>query len=171
MKGQGWNDFENAANKGPVSFGIKVIVAVFILAAVAGGIGYVFGWFGEGAQVAQQQFGPKAALAKYEHFKDMSAQLDAFNATITANQARAKSIEDGYTVDGKLLPRTQWSRDDREAYNQIQTEVAGIKGAYNNLAAEYNADMAKFNYRFANQGDLPPGADKPLPREYKPYVN
>src|SRR5438552_735130 len=117
MRGQDWKDFENAADKGPVSFLIKCVVAAFILAAVIGGIGYVFGWFGETAQVAQQQFGPKAALAKYEHFKDMSAQLDAYRATIKANQERLKSIEEGYTVDGKVKPRGEWARDDRESYN------------------------------------------------------
>jgi hypothetical protein len=28
----------------------------------------------------------------------------------------------------------------------------------------------KFNWRFTNVGDMPPGATTPLPREYKPYV-
>jgi len=29
--------------------------------------------------------------------------------------------------------------------------------------------MAKFNWAFANVGELPKGADRPLPREFKPY--
>jgi hypothetical protein len=46
----------------------------------------------------------------------------------------------------------------------------GIKASYRTLAAEYNAAMAKFNYRFANAGDLPEGATEPLPREFATYA-
>ena len=42
---------------------------------------------------------------------------------------------------------------------------------HNQLCAEYNSAMSKFNYRFTNIGDLPEGATEPLPREYKPYIN
>jgi hypothetical protein len=66
-------------------------------------------------------------------------------------------------------PRKDWARDDREQYNTWQSEVSGVKAGYNTLAADYNAQMAKFNWSFANAGQLPKGADKPLPREYKPY--
>ena len=38
------------------------------------------------------------------------------------------------------------------------------------LAAEYNAQMAKFNWAFTNQGKLPAGATEVLPREFKPYT-
>jgi hypothetical protein len=69
------------------------------------------------------------------------------------------------------LERQKWPREDREQYNVWSSEVAGVKASYNSLAAEYNAAMAKFNWRFANAGDLPKGADKPLPREFKTYVN
>jgi hypothetical protein len=171
MKNHGWNDYEKAADKGPVSFGIKVIVGLFILTAVAGGLSYVFGWFGETAQVAQEQFGPRAVLQKYEQFKDQAAQLDAKMASIEVYEKGLKATE-AQMVDGagKALPKAQWPRDEREAYNQRATEIAGLKASFNKLAADYNANMAKFNYAFANQGTLPQGADKPLPREYKPYI-
>ncbi len=129
-------------------------------------VGHVVGIIGETAQVAHDEFGPKAALEKYEHFKDVSAQLDAKVADIQVYESRVKALTEQYSG----VPRAQWTRDDRENYNQWTLEVAGIKASYNQLAAEYNADMAKFNYRFANQGDLPAGATKALPREYKPYV-
>lgn len=51
-----------------------------------------------------------------------------------------------------------------------QAEVAGVKASYNSLAAEYNAQMAKINWRFCNRGQLFKGADEPLPREFALYL-
>jgi hypothetical protein len=45
-----------------------------------------------------------------------------------------------------------------------------MKYSFNQLAADYNAQMAKINYAFCNVGQLPQGATTPLPREYKPYI-
>ena len=167
-----WNSLESAAEKGPVSLGLKLILIIAILAAAIGGVGFVFGWFSEGARVVQEQFGPKAVLEKYEWFKNAAAQLDAFTATIEANKARITAIEGTYVDENnKAIPRSKWARSDIEAYNQVLTEIAGIKGAYNNLAGEYNAAMAKVNFRFANQGDLPAGASQVLPCSFRPYIN
>ena len=62
------------------------------------------------------------------------------------------------------------AKTDREQMYVWMSEVAGIKANYNQLAAEYNANMAKFNWAFANKGQLPIGAEVPLPREFKPYT-
>ena len=122
--------------------------------------------FGETAQVAQEQFGPRAALKKYEWFKDAAAQLEAKRANIEVLNGRLGAMEEGYNH----ASRSEWAREDREQYNIWMSETAGVKASYNQLAAEYNAQMAKANWRFANAGDLPAGASEPLPREFKPYV-
>ena len=153
MARQGWDDYERAADRGPVAFGIKMIVGVAILSALIGGIGYVFGWFGETAKVAQDEFGPKAMLTKYSWFKDAAAQLDKKQADIKVYEGRLTQLEASY----EGVPRSRWAREDREQYNTWSSEVAGVKASYNSLAAEYNAAMAKFNWRFANAGDLPAG--------------
>ncbi len=67
--------------------------------------------------------------------------------------------------------RFDWPREDRARYYQWQSELDGIKMSFNSLAAEYNSNMAKINYKFANVGELPKGAENPLPREYKEYLN
>lgn len=164
-----WNNYDPSNSRGPRSYGLKIIFLMFFFVAVIGGVGYVFNWFGEAAQVTREEFGPRAMLKKYEWFKDAAAQLDAKAANITAMEARVKGLEDGYRENGAVLPRTKWARSDAEQYNQWLNEVAGLKANYNSLAAEYNAAMAKFNYAFANQGTLPQGADKVLPREYRTY--
>ena len=122
-------------------------------------------WFRESKQVAQEELGPKELLRKYEWFKNASSQLDKKQADIKVYQKRITTMSKDY-VD---LPRNKWPREDREQYNLWQSEVAGIKASYNTLAAEYNSQMSKINWRFTNVGELPKGAETPLPREFKPY--
>ena len=142
----------------------NVLVLISLLFSIVL-LGHMLGWFGEAAQVAQEQFGPRAMLKKYETFKDQAAALDAKRANIEASKARMKNMEQTYAG----VPRTHWARPDLEQYNLWSTEVAGMLASYNDLAAQYNAEMAKVNWRFANAGDLPAGATVPLPREFKPY--
>jgi len=104
-------------------------------------------------------------LEKYEWFKSAAAQAEKKQADISVYDGRLSSMNETY----KDLPRHKWPREDREQYNVWSSEVAGVKSSYNGLAAEYNAQMAKFNWRFANAGELPQGAAQPLPREFKPY--
>lgn len=160
-----WNKLDPNTSRGPVNYGMRIILIVFALACFGGVLSWTAGWFSDAGKVAQEQFSASALLKKYEWFKDASAQLDAKVANIDAAQARLTALEGQYAG----VPRNQWLRADAEQYNIWQTEVAGLKANYNNLAAEYNAAMAKFNYRFTNAGDLPQGATKVLPRDYKPY--
>ncbi len=120
----------------------------------------------ETVEVAYDEFGPKAALAKYSWLKDAAAQLDKKRADMKVYDVRLKSQDEAYTG----TPRAKWPRDEREQRAIWESEAAGIRASYNDLAAQYNAQMAKFNWRFANVGDLPPGATEALPREFKPYA-
>ena len=128
-------------------------------------IGNSLGWFNEALQVTNEEFGPKAMLQKYEWFKDSSAQLDKKRADIQVYQQRFTALKESYGD----TPRKDWDRTDKESFNQWNVEVAGVIASYNSLAAEYNSQMAKFNWRFAETGQLPSGAEQPLPREFKPY--
>lgn len=119
----------------------------------------------DGIETAYEEFKPSELLRKYEWFKNASAQLDKKKADIAVAGQRMKTMQEDYVG----TPRKDWPRSDREQYNLWSSEVAGIKMSYNTLAAEYNSQMAKFNWRFTNAGDLPKGATEPLPREYKPY--
>jgi hypothetical protein len=142
-----------------------ILLGGFLIAGV-GTLGYVGGWFSETAKVAQDEFGPRALLTKYEWFKDASAALDQKLATIKVYQTKTSALRDDY----KGQARSTWARDDREQLSIWESEVAGVKASYNELAAQYNSEMAKFNWRFANIGQLPQGALTPLPREFKPYT-
>jgi hypothetical protein len=124
------------------------------------------GWFGEGGRVARQEFGPAALLKKYELFKDQAAALDAKRADIAIYEAQLASAKASLTD----VPRKDWPRHEVERISLLELEVAGLKSSYNQLCSSYNSNMAKDNYRFANVGELPPGATQPLPREFRAYV-
>lgn len=145
----------------------RALFAIFAIGLGMIVLGSILGWFSNTAKVAQEQFGAEALLRKYEWFKDASAGLDKKRADITVYEQRLKNLEVAY----KGVPRKEWPRDDREQFSIWQSEEAGIKASYNSLAADYNSQMSKFNYRFTNVGELPGGATIPLPREYKEYIS
>lgn len=151
----------------------KITLATFagcgglIVLVVLGVTLLVVNWSCRAASVASKEVDPAAIQRKYEWFKDAAAQLDRKRADIAAYEARLKALADDY--EGK--PRTAWAREDREQRNLWLSEAAGLKSSYNDLAAQYNAAHAKWNWRFADVGDLPKGAASPLPRNFKPYID
>lgn len=145
---------------------VKIAVAITLVAFVTILAGSSIRACGETADVAHEQFGPRALLKKYEWFKEASASLDAKRANLDAAHHRQQSLIDSYDK----AARSKWSREDREQYNLWESEETGMAASYNQLAAEYNAKMAEINWKFANAGDLPQGADRVLPREYREYV-
>lgn len=142
------------------SASIKIIALLVMLGLVFGGAKFACSYFGEAADVAQEEFGPRALLRKYEWFKDAYAQLSA--KRVNADRLN-DSILDITTTYGADV--TKWPRDVRQERAAAKSEFNGIKLSYNRLAAEYNAQMSKMNYRFTNAGMLPEGATDPLPRE------
>jgi len=162
-----WESLERTAKKGPIALGCSLIVILTVLTVAVGLIGYGCGWFSEAGQVAQEEFGPRALLEKYEWFKDTLATLESKLANIQIVSQRLTQFES----DFEDISRPDWDRFARQEYQQLQSELAGIVMSYNNLADNYNANMAKFNYQFCNVGTLPAGATDPLPRNVVPYVS
>ena len=144
----------------------KIFWFIVIPLTLIGMIWWGFGWFSNAGKVAFDEFSPEAMLEKYEWFKDASATLDKKMADVKVYEKRVTDMKDAY----EGVSRKDWARTDLDDYNLWTSEVAGIKASYNSLASQYNSEMAKFNWRFANVGELPKGATQPLPREYKPYL-
>jgi len=158
-----WEKYANDVAKSPKSaFGVavKAGLALVLLGIIFSGIGMVTGWFGEAATVARQEFGPKAMLTKYEWFKDASAGLDKKQANIAVYSTRL-SVFDNMT-------RKDMDRTDKTQQAQWLSEVAGVKASYNSLAADWNSQISKFHWK-PFLGDLPPGAEILLTKEYAPY--
>ena len=117
-----------------------------------------------GCDTAKREYGPSALLRKYEWFKDAANTLEKKQADIKVKTEEIKSLLADLPKD-----RSKWDRIDKEQMRQLRSELSGIKMAYNQLAAEYNSQMAKFNWRFCETETLPPGATGTLPRNFKPY--
>ena len=141
---------------------LKISAIIFMIVALAS-----CRYANDGLDTAFKEFKPSALLEKYEYYKDMSASLDKKIADMGVYETRIKDLKGQYIG----VARKDWARDDREQMSIWQSELSGIKASYNELASEYNSAMSKFNYAFCNVGELPKGAENPLPREFKPYVN
>lgn len=139
--------------------GIVTIISIIIVV-------FTMSWCSSATSVVYKEVNPEALLKKYEWFKNASAEADKKMADIEVYKSRLKSMEETY----KEIPRSKWDRVDKEQYNLWQQEVAGVIASYNSLAAEYNSQMSKINWKFTNVGDLPQGATTVLPRELKPYI-
>src|SRR5512133_1380873 len=72
---QTWNDYEKAAERGPVAIAVKVTVALLVFGVALSIVGHVLGFFGESATVAREEFGPRAMLEKYESGADHSGGI------------------------------------------------------------------------------------------------
>jgi hypothetical protein len=74
----------------------RALGAILALVLGLGVVGHIAGWFGETGQVAQEQFGARAVLEKYEWFKDASAQLDKKQADIGVYEKRFTDLKATY---------------------------------------------------------------------------
>ncbi len=142
---------------------MKRLILILLLAAFAPGCRYVK----NASDVAYDEFSARPLLKKYEWFKDASAKLDAKLASIKVAEGQLARLEKQH----EGMARKDWPRTDLETHSLREQEVAGLKMSFNQLAAEYNARMVKENHAFCNVGDMPRGTTKPLPREYKEYLD
>lgn len=102
--------------------------------------------------VAKKEFAPEVMLRKYEWFKDAAAGLEAMDANLAGMESKIRSMEDGYAG----VSRKDWDRWDKQQYNIWQAELMGVKQVYNSIAADYNAQSNKFNWRMFDQTDGDP---------------
>lgn len=107
-----------------------------------------------------REFKPSALLKKYEYYKDLSSGIDKKDAEILMYQSEIKELQADSSMD----------KDDKFYLQQRKSELIGVIGIRNQMCAEYNSAMSKFNYSFCNVGTMPQSNLTPLPREYKPYV-
>lgn len=154
------NDYEKLANYNPKKFIWKFIGWFLVISVVLSVIGFTLGIFGEAATVAKEEFGPRAALKKYEWFKDASAQLEAKKRDISVYTTNINNMKTDY----EGIRRKDWDRVDKEQFNQWNLEIAGLKASFNGLAADYNAASQKFNW------NLFEGEPVQLQRDFAKYV-
>jgi len=153
-----WTDYEKAAERGPFAIFWKAGAGLLLIACVLAVVGNVLGWCGEAAQVAHDEFGPRAALAKYEWFKEQSTAIKKMDQDIVLFEHRIKGVDLQYAPYG--TDRSKWPLDVRLQYNhdrsQGRDDLVAVASQRNNLVKDYNAAGSKFNWKpFATSPDCP----------------
>jgi hypothetical protein len=150
MKGEKNMSYRNEFNQVSTDFNWtfwKVFWWIFGVSIVVGLLGYAMGWFTETANVAKDEFGAKAALEKYEWFKDQYQRIEKTKADIATYEERVKSVDTQYSEYGN---KAKWPADIRIQYNHAKQiardDLTAIVSNYNNLVKEYNAASSKFNW-------------------------
>lgn len=108
---------------------------------------YVLNWAGKAADVVAHEVDPAVLQQKYEWFKNAAAQLDSKLATLKTYQSKLSRLR-------KLDDENKLDRTNREQLMTWEQEQQGVKASYNDLAAEYNSQMTKWNWKFTNAGEL-----------------
>jgi hypothetical protein len=138
----------------------KIGGVILLVIIVVSAVGYVLGWFGEAASVAQKEFGAKAALEKYEWFIDQANMIQKADGDITIFEKKLANIEANYiSLNGE--DKTKWDMAVKTLYTHdvqtAQTDLAAIVSNRNTLVRDYNSQSAKFNWApFKGRSDYPP---------------
>lgn len=156
--GNRWEDYEGAAKHGPLAIAWKAGIVLFAFVVVMAIVGTVFHWCGEGAQVARDEFGPKAMLAKYEWFKEQAAAIKKMDKDVALFESRVSSLDEQYKSYGS--DHAKWPLDVRIQYNHAREmgrdDWTAVVSQRNNLVREYNAAGSKFNWKpFATDPNCP----------------
>ena len=136
----------------------KVLWLIIVFVAIVSVAGYIFGWFGESARVAKEEFGPKAALEKYEWFVDYASKIKKMEADISLFENRIINLKSEYGFYGENPAK--WPLDVRTQYNHslqlAQDDLVAIISQRNSLVMEYNAASDKFTWEpFKKRDDFP----------------
>jgi len=150
-----WDNFERRVDRGPMSAFAAIFVPFLLIAVIVGGVGYVFGWFGEAASVVKEEFGPRAALEKYEWFVDTAADIRKMDRDVELFKKRLSTAEKecgGKEVEVPMPVVVMCT--DRVA--QARDDLLAVTSQRNGIVREYNAASAKFNWAlFQTRPDKP----------------
>ncbi len=133
---------------------------ILLLIAALGAVAYGLGWIGSAGEVAKEEFGPEAALEKYEWFIDQAAAIEKADSDIALFELRRANIEIQY-ASTYGADKTKWSPSVQTQYNHemqiARDDLLAIVSNRNNLVKEYNAQSQKFNWApFKGRDDYPP---------------
>ncbi|MBI5733233.1 hypothetical protein HY967_04800 [Candidatus Jorgensenbacteria bacterium] len=144
------------------SSGTKIVL--WILSAALGVVvvlGIVNGWFGGGPP---KNIVPDSVLAeRYEWGVNLARQIDVKRVALDSLEAKKADIEKA----NAKKPQKKWSRKVKEQYGVLDSLISLNRSEHDKLAKEYNAEMSKWNWRFAKPDSLPQGITTPLSGPYK----
>jgi len=137
---------------------MKIFWSIFAVLVLLGIASWFFGSFNEAGEVAQDEFGPKAVLEKYEWFIDQATGIEKMDQDIKIFEKRVQGIDKQYTGYGE--DKSKWPAHIQvqydTAYQQARDDLMAVISQRNNLVKEYNAQSQKFNWKpFQTKPDKP----------------
>lgn len=131
------------------------LIAVIALGSI---VTRSLGWWGEAADTAQQELGPKAMLKKYEWFVDQSSRIAQMDANVDLYAKRVAGVDTQYASYG--ADKTAWPPTIQMQYNRDRSiardDLVAVVALRNGIVREYNAQSEKFNWKLFNaKSDLP----------------
>jgi len=138
----------------------KLGLGAMLLIAALGAVAYGLGWIGSAAVVVKEEFGPEAALRKYEWFIDQSSAIKKADADIVLFEQRRANVETQF-VATYGADKTKWILSVQAQYNQqagaARDDLLAVVSNRNGIVRDYNAQSEKFNWApFMTRTDLPP---------------
>ena len=135
-----------------------IALPMIAVVALGGIVTRSLGWWGEAADVAQRELGPKAMLMKYEWFVDQASRIAQMDANVDLYSKRVGGVDAQYASYG--ADKSAWPPAIQAQYNHERTiardDLAAIVAQRNSIVREYNAQSEKFNWKLFNtKSDLP----------------
>lgn len=154
-----WQKYEDAAERGPMSFFFKVLGPVLVIVVVLSAIGFAFRMASQPARIAEKTMDADNVIYNYEWFKSRFNGIEAKDSQIADAKAALEAYKEDLgprrSEDGKNL----WTYQDREEYNRLNSIVIGLKQERDSQAAEYNARAKMANRSLFMGKELPERID------------
>jgi len=149
----GYKEYQKAAEKGPLAIAVRLILLLAAIMVVGGilfgAIGFVGGWFNEGAEVLQEEAGPRAMLWKYETFVEKAHQIEQAKTNVELMKSRLEEINIQY-ADTYGEDRTKWNMVASSLFmdekKDARDDVTSARLVANDLIEYYMQQSSKFNW-------------------------
>lgn len=145
-----WKDYEKAAEKGPFSFGAKMILLAVGLVLFAGAIFFVINPAIQGARIVSKTLDADNVIHNYEFFKRQHEDFLAIDKKFQQAKTSAETFKADLSDD-----RKEWHRTDREEYQRLRSIADGLGYQREDIVAEYNAKSKMANRSIFKDNNLP----------------
>jgi len=136
----GWDKLDDAADKGPFSFGARIILIVFGLAVFAGVIAFVANPFTQAARIVNKTIDADNVIYNYEWFKLRHEGILAIDNKITTATADVNSFEES------MGPRKEWGREDKIEHSRLKSIASGLQMQRDDLAGRTSGPAEDGSY-------------------------
>jgi hypothetical protein len=144
-----WESLEKSADKGPISFGVRIILIVITLAVVIGVARFILMPVTQAAKVVEKTLDADNVIYNYEYFKQAYQDIGAIDKKIVTAQAAINEFSES------AGSREKWDSRDKEESARLKTNLTGLQNVRNDMVATYNARAMMVNRSIFMGKDVP----------------